>query len=84
MRNSPSETEVLTFGYGRKGMHEPYMRIELNEAEWLAKLDALKAYDHDINWGGRNRPTWEALIEEYGTPGRHFGFDLKNETYDNR
>jgi LmbE family N-acetylglucosaminyl deacetylase len=55
--------------------------IELTAVEWSCKLAALKSYDHDMLWGGKWRPTWDALIAEYGTPGQHHGFDLKCERY---
>jgi LmbE family N-acetylglucosaminyl deacetylase len=74
--------DVLTFGYGRKKESAPDLEIELTNAEWRVKMDALKCYDHEMNWAGRMRPTWEALIDEYGTKGKFFGFDLKRECYD--
>jgi len=78
----PSESELLTIGYGRVRVDEPSLIVQLSVVEWERKLSALKSYDHEIDWGGEKRQTWDALLCEYGTPGRHFGFDLKRECYD--
>jgi LmbE family N-acetylglucosaminyl deacetylase len=82
IRNNRDGADVLVSAYGRKGDAPHVLEIDLTPIEWGFKLDALKCYDHPINWGGKLRPTWDALIEEYGTPGRHFGFNLKRECYD--
>lgn len=78
----PVEAELLTIGYGRARVDAPALTVDLTALEWERKLNALKSYDHDIAWGGRKRPTWDALLAEYGTPGRYFAFDLKRESYD--
>jgi LmbE family N-acetylglucosaminyl deacetylase len=63
------------------GSDQHASELVLTDAEWAGKLEALKSYDHEMNFGGHVRPTWEALIAEYGTPGQHKGFDLRRERY---
>jgi LmbE family N-acetylglucosaminyl deacetylase len=73
---------ILAIGYGRKSAVLPALTIELTDDEWAAKLEALKCYDHLMSWDGRFIPTWQALLAEYGTPGKYHGFNLRQETYD--
>jgi LmbE family N-acetylglucosaminyl deacetylase len=68
---------ILCSAYNDQGDYA----IELSASEWTSKLAALKLYDHEMHWLGHMRPTWEALIDEYGTSGKHHGFDLKCERY---
>jgi LmbE family N-acetylglucosaminyl deacetylase len=73
--------DALTIGYGGEGSRVRRV-IELADSEWEQKLRALKSYDHLMSWGGRFIPTWQALLTEYGTPGKYHGFNLRRETYD--
>lgn len=72
--------KTVTIGY-RIGGQGKYV-LELTEFDLELKLEALKRYDHEMTFRGVKMPTWQALLKEYGTPGRDFAFDLARESYD--
>lgn len=66
--------KVLASCYGSDAA--PDVVIELTEQEWQRKQRALSSYSHLMRFGLVQMPTWQALLQEYGTR-----FDLKRETY---
>lgn len=71
---------TLFSGYRAGGEGAEILRLDRDE--YGRKLEALKNYDHAMRFRGQSMPIWQALLLEYGTPGRDFGFDLARETYD--
>lgn len=71
---------MLKFGYGCERKDDDLI-VDLTDAEYEQKIKALKSYDHLMSWGNCFMPTWQALIDNYGTRGKHFGYDLKREYY---
>jgi len=61
-------------GYGESV--PPDLVVALSDAEWKGKIAALKCYAGMMRWQGLRVPTWEALLDEYGS-----AFDLRNEPF---
>jgi LmbE family N-acetylglucosaminyl deacetylase len=65
---------LICSAYG--SLVSPDLVLELTEPEWQAKLDALRCYNDLMRWQGGRVPTWEALLDEYGST-----FNLRVEPY---